>query len=76
MPFTVSPGVADALFRRAVKNAGLEGIRFHDSRHTAATRLASKLHLLELCRMFGWKNPKQAMSYFNKSASDIAKLLD
>jgi len=26
--------------------------------------------------MFGWKNPKQAMSYFNKSASDIAKLLD
>lgn len=30
------------------------------------------LDLMSLCKMFGWKNPKQAMVYFNPSASTIA----
>lgn len=65
----------DALFRKARDRAKLSGFTFHDSRHTAATRLARKLHVLDLCRMFGWSNPKQAMRYYNATAEDIARQL-
>lgn len=76
LPFRVSTSTADAMFRDAVRRSGVIDVHFHDSRHTAATRLARKLQLLELCRMFGWKNPKQVMVYYNKPASQIAELLD
>lgn len=65
----------DALFRKARRRAKLAGFTFHDSRHTAATRLAPKLHVLDLCRMFGWSNPKQAMRYYNATAAEIAARL-
>jgi integrase len=63
----------DAFFRRARDKAGLSGFRFHDSRHTAATRLAQRLHVLDLCRVFGWKSTTRSLTYYNASASDIAK---
>lgn len=56
--------------------AGLHGFTFHDTRHTAATWLAKKLDVLTLCKMFGWKNQKQAMTYFNPTGADIADRLD
>lgn len=65
----------DALFRKYRGRAGLEGFTFHDTRHTAATWIAQKLHILDLCKMFGWKNPKRAMVYYNPTASDISKRL-
>lgn len=73
--FGISSQTLDALFRRYRDRAGLDGFTFHDSRHTAATWLARKLDVLTLCKMFGWKNPAQAMVYYNPTASDIAKLL-
>jgi integrase len=63
----------DAFFRRARDKAGLSGFRFHDARHTAATRLAQRLHVLDLCRVFGWKSTTRSLTYYNASASDIAK---
>ena len=68
----LSSQTLDALFRRARARAGLSGFVFHDSRHWAATHIARKLNLLELCRMFGWSDPKQAMVYYSESASAIA----
>lgn len=67
----------DANFRKYRARAGLRGFTFHDARHTAATRLAMsrKVDALQLCRIFGWKNPKQAMTYFNPTASELAALL-
>lgn len=38
--FETNTAQLDALFRKAKKNAGLEGFTFHDSRATAITRLA------------------------------------
>ena len=75
--FGISSQVLDALFRRHRDRAGLEGFTFHDSRHTAATRLAMsrRVDVLELCRIMGWKNPKQAMTYFNPTASQLAARL-
>lgn len=73
--FGLTPQTLDALFRRYRVKAGLDGFTFHDSRHTAATWMAQRLDVLTLCKMFGWKNPAQAMVYYNPTASDIAKRL-
>lgn len=70
--FGVEPKTLDVLFRRTRDRAGLSGFTFHDSRHTAATWLAQRIHVLDLCKMFGWKTTKQAMGYYNPKASDIA----
>lgn len=73
--FGVAASTLDALFRRARVRAGLEGFTFHDSRHTAATRMAGQLHILELCKVFGWKNTSQALTYFNPDVRDLAAKL-
>lgn len=67
----------DAMFRKYRARAGLSGFTFHDARHTAATRMGrqGRVHVLELCKIFGWKNTKQALVYFNPSAADLAAKL-
>lgn len=71
--FGLKTQTLDALFRRARDRAGMKGFTFHDSRHTAATVLAQRIHVLDLCRVFGWKNTKRALTYYNPKASDLAK---
>lgn len=63
------------LFIRYRNRAGLAGLTFHDSRHTAATWMAKKVDVLTLCKIFGWTDPKMAMVYYNPKASDIADML-
>ena len=70
--FGTTPQTLDTLFRRARDRAGLAGFVFHDTRHTAATWLAQELHILDLCKMFGWRGTGQAMTYYNPSAAEIA----
>ena len=74
--FGLKPQTLDALFRRYRQRAGVEGITFHDTRHTAATRLSKKVDVLTLCKIFGWKNTKQALTYFNPKADDIRRMLE
>lgn len=71
--FGLKSQTLDAMFRKYRGKAGLSGFTFHDARHTAATRLAQRLHVLELCKVFGWTSTSRALTYFNASASDIAK---
>ncbi len=73
--FGLKAASLDAMFRKYRQRAGLEGFVFHDARHTAATWMAKKIHILELCRVFGWSNTSQALVYFNPKASDIASRL-
>jgi integrase len=73
--FGVKSQTLDATFRKAKSSAGIDGVTFHDSRHTAATWLAQKIEVLDLCKMFGWSDPRMAMVYYNPTASDIAKRL-
>lgn len=73
--FGLTAATLDALFRKYRKRRGFEGFTFHDSRHVAATILARKLDVLDLCRMFGWSDPKQAMVYYNPTAATIARRL-
>lgn len=74
--FGLSDAMRDVLFREAKKKAGLTGFTFHDARHTAATWMSKKVDALTLCKIFGWSDPKMALTYFNPKASDISKLLD
>ncbi len=71
--FGIKSQTLDALFRRARNRAGLAGFTFHDARHTAATRLAQKLHVLDLCKVFGWSNTSRALTYYNPTSADLAK---
>lgn len=75
--FGLKPQTLDANFRKYRARAGLAGFTFHDARHSAATRIgkSGKLQLLEMCRAFGWKNPKQALVYFNMTARELAAKL-
>lgn len=73
--FNLTAGSISGLFARLCKDQKVKGLTFHDLRHTACTRLAKKLDLLQLCKMMGWKDPRHALIYYNESAEDIAKKL-
>jgi len=66
----------DANFRKYRDRAGIDGITFHDTRHTAATMLSRKLDVMDLCRMFGWTDTRPALVYYNPTASSIAEILN
>lgn len=72
----LTAGSISALFPQLCKTVGIEGLTFHDLRHTACVQLAKKLSALELCKMMGWRDPRHAMTYYNESASNIAARLD
>lgn len=67
----------DANFRKYRERARLSGFAFHDARHTAAMRLAVKrsINPLILYKIFGWKQTKMALTYFNPTASQMAGML-
>ncbi len=83
--FALKPQTLDALFRKARTKAGLEGFTFHDSRHTAATRIAGRMKsnkdvtaqqaLLDLCKIFGWTKTDRALTYYNPDPLDMVKRL-
>lgn len=71
--FGLQSQTLDTLFRRARDRAKLSGFTFHDSRHTACTRLARKVDVLDLCKIMGWVKTTQALTYYNPKASDLAR---
>lgn len=73
--FGLKPQTLDAMFRKYREKAGLDGFTFHDARHTAATRMAKQLHVLELCKVFGWRRMDQALTYFNASPASLSEKL-
>lgn len=66
----------DTSFKRAVARAGLRDLRFHDLRHTAITRMASKLpNVIELAAVSGHKSLRMLQRYYHPRAEDLAKKL-
>lgn len=74
--FQLASGTLSTLFKLGVARAGIKDLTFHDSRHEATTRLAAKLPVLDLARVTGHRDIKQLMTYYNKTAADLALLLD
>jgi integrase len=73
--FGMTAGSISTLFARRCDALGIKGLTFHDLRATAATRLCKRLNPLQLAKMFGWKDLKQAMTYYREATEDVAKLL-
>lgn len=73
--FKTKQASAGALFRRAVKLAGIENLTFHDTRHEGTTRLGQKLSALDLSRVTGHKDYRYVQRYYNETATNIAKKL-
>ena len=51
----------------------LVGLRFHDLRHEATTRLAKIFAMHELAKITGHKSSKMLLRYYHPKASDLAK---
>lgn len=60
-----------AAFRRACERAGISGLRFHDLRHEAASRLAPHMPVATLAKVMGWKTIQMAMRYYNPTAAEL-----
>ena len=73
--FGVASGVLSSLFKVGVTKTKIKDLTFHDTRHEAITRLAKKLDVLDLARMVGHRDIKQLLTYYNKSAKEIATQL-
>ena len=71
----LSAGTCSNESGRAIKKTGIKNLKFHDTRHEATTRLAQKLHVLDLARVTGHRDIKMLMRYYNKSAIELAELL-
>lgn len=54
----------------------IDDLHFHDTRHTAITRLAKIFNVLELARIVGHRDLRNLQIYFNMTAEDMAKKLD
>ena len=75
--FSITGRQLDALFRKCRARSGLTGLRFHDARRTALTRLARRLDVLELARVSGHTDLKLLLStYYAPEIDDLAEKLD
>ncbi len=69
----VDAGTFGVYFRRAVKEAGIENMRFHDTRREALTRTAEKLpNVAELARASGHRELRSLMVYFEPDVTATA----
>lgn len=75
--FAITAASIDTHFRNAKTRAGVGGFTWHDSRHTAATRIgrSGRWSVIELCKAFGWSDPKMAMIYVNPTGDDLSDKL-
>ena len=66
----------EAAFKRGVRRSGLDGVRFHDLRRTAITRMAEKLpNVIELAAVSGHKSLMVLKRYYRPTATDLAQKL-
>jgi len=77
--FGMTVGVMDATFRRvraraAESEPSVAAIHFHDTRREGATRLATKVDVMELARIGGWRDVNMLLKVYY--APDLGKLAD
>jgi integrase len=74
--FALESAQTDALWRKLRDRGAVVGLRFHDSRRTATTRLAKKLDVLELAKMTGHRDLKILLNtYYKADAAAVAQKL-
>lgn len=64
-------------FRKACQGAGITGLRFHDLRHTFATRLARETrNLVDVAHILGHSTIVTTMRYAHASPDRVAEAMD
>jgi len=70
-----NPSALKRAFGTACKKAGIEGLRFHDLRHTAATRMIENTgNIVAVSKILGHANIKTTMRYAHPEQSLIEAL--
>lgn len=75
--FPISATALRKAFERACETANILGLRFHDLRHTATTRISNKIpNLVELAAITGHKDVRMLARYYHPRAEALALKLD
>jgi integrase len=75
-PFPIAHAALSKMFDRLCARATLPDLRFHDLRHTAATRLAEKLpNVIELAAVTGHRSIQMLKRYYHPAAEALAAKL-
>ena len=73
----LQPANLEYNFRQAVKRAGLKDLRFHDLRHTFATRLVrSGADIYAVQRLLGHKSLEMTSRYAHHDVESLRKAVD
>jgi integrase len=74
--FGLAGGSRDALWRRLLHRAGIDGLTFHDLRREATTRLARRFDVLELARITGHRDLRVLLSvYYSPTVAEMTQKL-
>lgn len=77
IPIVPKGGVFNAEFRQALADAEIEDFRFHDLRHTFATRMLRQTRNLKLVsKLLGHKNIETTMRYAHVLVDDMRSALE
>ena len=72
-PFPIAISALDKMFGRLCRRASVHDLRFHDLRHTAATKLADKLpNVIELAAVTGHRSIQMLKRYYHPTAEALA----
>lgn len=74
--FSIAAQATAAAFKRATVRACIKGLRFHDLRHTATSRMADKLpNVIELAAVTGHSSIQMLKRYYHPNAALLARKL-
>lgn len=77
IPIVASGGVFGTIWRKALLDANIENMRFHDLRHTFATRMLRQTQNISLVsKMLGHTNIETTSRYAHVLTSDMRDALD
>lgn len=77
IPIVASGGVFGTVWRKSLSDAGIDNFRFHDMRHTFATRMLRKTQNISLVsKLLGHKDIATTMRYAHVLTSDMRHALD
>lgn len=74
--FPITHMALHAAFRKACIRANIDGLRFHDLRHAATTRLSTRLpNIIELMAVTGHSDPRMLARYYHVKSEELARKL-
>jgi len=64
-------------FNKAASKSNIKDLRFHDLRHTAATRMAANgADAFSLCDIFGWSDIRMALRYTHATTDAVRRAVE